>query len=507
LNRIFKIAALAAVLIFNLSEVSLAQFSLNAENMALGGGGTSYLTGYETLFINPANLHIHEEAYSLQISAMQSSVYSEYLLPETDFSTRSDQLYSVFLPYKSADPSLSMTEADRNTILGRNFPGNRSVAAFQSMTDHHWVGLKWKGEKRSYGAAFRTRIFSKFELGRGYFSDEPVERGNRLITDRSFRHQFQSMHEISFGYAESFDFLNGLSPQLSDFIIGIAPKIVIAGASVDAAYENIYNYDSETDQTDRSYQYNQQATGVFSENQPYFFQDQPIDFVEGSFSDLLKPSGLGLGLDVGITYLITFGGDLSVVQRETTPTEKSLRLSFSITDIGAIYQFEQPEEITTEKVEDTVDELPSVSDRQFTGAPFEHLFFLDAQEDSPFNLSPEFSDDSYYSMLPTSVQAGALFQINRMKVMGDVRFPVVSHQFASKAPIVNLGTELKPLSFLPVRLGTRIAPHLPGYYSIGIGFEHRYFEIHTALTVKSSQIGPTNEVVGGSLGTIKINLP
>jgi hypothetical protein len=38
-----------------------AQLSHTAENMGLGGGGTAYLTGYEALFVNPANLYIQEK--------------------------------------------------------------------------------------------------------------------------------------------------------------------------------------------------------------------------------------------------------------------------------------------------------------------------------------------------------------------------------------------------------------------------------------------------------------
>jgi hypothetical protein len=70
-----------------------------------------------------------------------------------------------------------------------------------------------------------------------------------------------------------------------------------------------------------------------------------------------------------------------------------------------------------------------------------------------------------------------------------------------------LGSELKLLPFLPLRLGTRIAPHLPGYYTLGIGFESKYFELNTALKVKSSRIGPTNEIVGASMAGIKIYIP
>lgn len=475
--------------------------------MGLGGGGTAYLTGYEALFVNPANLYIQEKTYSLQISAMQSGVYSEYLLPETDFNRRSGQFRSAFLPYKTVDPELELNEASRNTLLDRNYPGNRRVSAFQSFADLHWFGLKWIGEDRSYALALRSRMYSKYELGRGLFSGTPVARNDKLILDRSFRHQYQSLHEVSFGYAESFDFLNGLSPRLTEFIVGIAPKIVWSGSYLNSEYDNTYQYQDGDRSWSRKAQYSQNSSGSFAGNRDMFNQRGDLAFVDSSFPKVMTPSGIGFGFDVGVTYLITFGSDFSLLQREEIPTEKSLRLSVSITDLGALHQYKNTEEITTEEITEEAFQLPTVSDYRFTGAPNEHLFFLDRMEDSPYSMNPDITGDSFLTMLPTSIQAGVLFQINRAKLMGDVSLPVVGNKFASKAPIVYLGAELKPLPFLPVRAGTRIAPHLPGYYSIGFGIESRYFEFNAALKVKSSQIGPSNEIVGASVAGIKIFLP
>jgi len=507
LLKFLSIATLGVVLSLCISVSAFAQISLSAENMALGGGGTAYLTGYEALFVNPANLRIQEKKYSLQISLLQSGVYNEYLLPETDFSARTQQFRSAFLPYKSLNSDYELIEADRSSILRRNYPGSRRVAPFQSMADLHWFGVKWKGDRKSYALSLRTRVFSKYELGKGYFSSTAVENGDNLYLDRSFRHQYQTLHELSFGYAESFDFLNGLSPQLSEFIVGIAPKIVIAGSHIDAQYDNVYHYHDGDENWVRSARYQQYSTGSFTENRPFVTQNGTVSFIDGSLSDLSKPAGIGFGLDVGITYMITFGGDLSFLQRETATTQKSLRLSFSITDLGAIYQFDQPYKMSTQRVEEELTELPGVSDFRFSGAPNEHWFFLNNQDDTPFELDSDQSEDTFYTMMPTSVQAGALFQINRIKLMGDVRLPVINHEFASKAPVVYLGTELKLLPFLPLRLGTRIAPHLPGYYTLGFRVESKYFELKTALKVKSSQIGPTNEIVGASMAGIKVYIP
>lgn len=502
-----RTATLGVVLSLCMSVSAFAQISLSAENMALGGGGTAYLTGYEALFVNPANLHIQEKNYSLQISLLQGGVYNEYLLPETDFSVRSQHFRSAFLPYKSLNSDYELIEADRSSILRRNYPGSRRVAPFQSMADLHWFGVKWQGDRKSYALSLRSRVFSKYELGKGYFSSTAVKDGDNLYFDRSFRHQYQTMHELSFGYAETFDFLSGLSPQLSEFIVGIAPKIVVAGSRIDARYDNVYEYHDGDENWIRSAQYQQGSTGSFTDNQSLFNQNDTFSFLDGSFSELSKPAGVGFGLDVGITYMITFGGDLSLLQREKATTRKSLRLSFSITDLGAIYQFDKPYKMDSQEIEEELTELPGVSDIRFSGAPNEHWFFLNDQDDTPFELNSDRSEDTFYSMMPTSIQAGALFQINRIKLMSDVRLPVINHEFASKAPVVYLGTELKLLPFLPLRFGTRIAPHLPGYYTLGIGFESKYFELNTALKVKSSQIGPTNEIVGASMAGIKIYIP
>lgn len=505
--KIYRFATLFVILYFSLSTALFAQISLSTESMGLGGGGTAYLTGYEALFVNPANLYIQEKSYSLQISAMQSGIYSEYLLPETDFNRRTGQFRSAFLPYKTIDPSLELNEASRNSLLDRNYPGSRRVASFQSFADIQWLGIKWAGKEKSYALALRSRVYSRYELGRGLFSGDPVEKNGQLILDRSFRHQYRSLHELSFGYAESFDFLNGLSPRLTELIVGMAPKIVISGSYLNSEYENVYQYRDGDPAWTHKGQYRQQSSGTFTGNENYFDQSGELYYVDGSFPGLMNPSGIGIGIDVGVTYLVTFGNDLSLLQRDENSTEKSLRLSLSITDLGAIYQFEQPEKITTEKFSEETTQLPPVSNYRFTGAPNEHLFFLDHMEDSPFRLDPGFSNNSYSTMLPASIQAGALFQLNRIKLMGDVSLPVVDNEFATKAPVVYLGAEVKPLSFLPIRGGTRIAPHLPGYYSIGFGLQTRYFELNAALKVKSSRIGPTNEIVGASMAGIKIFLP
>jgi hypothetical protein len=475
--------------------------------MALGGGGSATITGYEALYVNPANLFIREKNYRLQLSLLQSGGTVDALSRVHSPTDRLRLFESHLLPYKTLDEGQRLDHDLRNEIIDRNFPGRRRAVAQQSYSDIHWFGLKWYGEDRAYALGLRSRHYSNFELGRGYFSNSTIESNGEQLLDRSFRHQYQTLHELSFGFAESFTFLNGLTSGLNQFIVGIAPKVVLAGSYLNSEYRNTYSYREENNTWLRDHQFTEHTSGTFSDQSRIHYNNNRIDFVGGSFNELMNPSGIGFGLDVGITYLITFGSDLSVILRDNVPTEKSLRISFSITDLGAVHHFRDAEKSQYEARMDEITRLPSLSNYSFTGAPGEHLFFLNHLEDSPLDEPAENQSRSIQALLPAAMHAGALFQINRVKLMGDFSMPIAGNQFASKAPVFYVGAELRPLSFLPLRAGTRLAPHLPGYYSFGFGIDTRYFEINTAVQLRSSRIGPTEELMGVSLTGIKLYFP
>lgn len=471
--------------------------------MALGGGGASYLTGFETLFLNPANLYIQEKNYKLQISLLKGGAYFDSSLPIRDNNNRFSRFRTSLFPYVNANPNRLINDADRERIKDRNFPGERQqVSTFQTKTDLYWFGLKWNRRDRSYAIALRTRTSSFYELGRGYFSDEPTVRGDRLEVNRSFRHQYQSLHELSAGYAESFTFLNGQNPRLSEFIIGIAPKIVLAGSYLDTKFNNRYSIGETEGLWQRNSGFSQLSSGYFSGGIDGPFQPRPGT----TLNDLFRPAGFGAGLDIGITYLITFGSDLSVLRREDMPTEKSLRFSFSINDLGAVYYSKDPRQDSAPDIEEQTPDTGELTDLYFQGAPGEHLFFLDQFEESPFQDINRSITNGFETLLPTTLNLGALFQIDRLKLMGDISYGVAKTEFAANFPIAYVGLEIRPLPFVPIRAGTRLSPRLPGYYSFGGGIETTYFDITAALQLRGSRIGPTTEILGASLVGFKFYL-
>ncbi len=482
-----------------------AQISFSAESMALGGGGTAYLTGYESLFVNPANLYISEKNYSYQLSLLQGAYYYDSLLPVDNNFDRFRDFYNRSSFFNAGDTRTVLDEASREQIIERSFGNHRSSSVFTNRADIYWIGMKWVRPKRSYAFSLRSRFASQYELGRGYYSGTPLERNNSFHFEQSFHYRYEALHELSFGFAESFTYLNGLIPGLSEFIVGVAPKVVVPGSYMNADFTNSYNFVSDGAFWQRNLQYTQQTTGILSDHAAQFFSSQPSDLPSGnkSFRDLMQPTGIGVGLDIGITYLITFGEDLSVLRRQDDPTDQSLRISFSITDLGAVYYYNKPFEYQTEPKTISTNTTGSLLQTEFGGAPNEHYNLVEEYGDLLAFSTDSFSEDNFNTLLPTTINAGGLFQYRRMKMMGDLSYSVSESAFTPKGLTTYLGLEIRPIRKIPLRAGTRLGSSLSGLYSLGAGFETERFDLNAAIQVKSRNSNPTSEILAASLLGIK----
>jgi hypothetical protein len=92
-------------------------------------------------------------------------------------------------------------------------------------------------------------------------------------------------------------------------------------------------------------------------------------------------------------------------------------------------------------------------------------------------------------------------------MMGDFRLGLTDNAFHSRKLTTYIGTEIRPLPFLPLRAGTRLATDLPGYYSFGAGLETTYFDLNAAVQFRSTASGPTLEPVAASAVAVKFYIP
>ena len=478
--------------------------------MGLGGGGTSYITDYEALFTNPANLQLREKNYSLQITLAESGAYYDTPLRIRDGRERMELFSETLQTPRPGAYTFSGNE--RQLLLNRYYNNSRNFRQLQSGSVVNWLGIKWFGDEKSYAFAVRTRQSSRYSIGRGYYDLDPVEAGDFELINRSLTHRYQTLHEVSYGYSESFTFLSGLLPRISKFIVGLAPKIVVAGPGYSTQFTNNYTRSQSTDPWSRNVSYDFKSSGIFTNYAERLAAGaRPFDDLGPitGLTELMTPTGIGAAIDIGVTYLFTFGDDLSLIRRGEEPTEKSLRLSFSITDLGILHTFENPLR-TESKIESSENPSPGpLSDRYYAGALLQDFTFMGAGDDRahPIENIQSINRNPYQTLLPTALQTGVLFQINRIKMMGDFRLGLTDNAFHSTKLTTYIGTELRLLSFLPLRAGTRLATDLPGYYSFGAGLETTYFDINAAVQFRSTSKGPTLEPVAASAVAVKFYIP
>lgn len=549
-----------------------AQVVMSPQSMGIGGGGVSYVTGVESLFLNPANLQIRDKNYRLQLVAGQTTLADYPFLAPADPVTRASDLQDLLLKAVDVQVLNRITPEDRVSILNRNYGSERSTALTYRNADLIWFGFKWFGRRNSFAIAARSRMSSKAELGRGFFDTTPVltELGAgtpvgsgtasgssemALAVDRSLHQTFQVLHEVSMGYSQSLSFLNDLSPGLSEWIVGIAPKVVFAGPYSEMRFTDQIqpSLQSAEDPWLQQRSFEQHSAGeITSLLSSYGASDgdsgdgdsgdgdlgsgESLALIDRFYQNrgLTEITGYGAGLDIGVTYVITFQRDLSVVLRKSQSTNRSLRLSLSMTDLGAVRYHRNPQTVRFDFADTDLASLPALSDLTYTAGLQEDLLFLSefgvhpyqtaiasvnsnqsdgadgsdggtASESSSETLPASVSTKPVWTLLPTSFQAGAMLQLNRFAIVADVQLGLQETAFTSEQPILFVGAELYVLPFLPIRAGLRAADRLRGYYSLGAGLDFRFLELNAAIQVRSNKNGPTTEPIGAGVAGLRIH--
>ena len=464
---------------------AIAQPTLTPKNLALGGGGAAYLTGPAATFYNPANLLLSDRSKRIQANFGVTSVYFE---PVITFQDYQDQLNNFRNQFEAFNTFTPITDATfRTDLVDRLYPtSTRRSSEHISLFEINWFGISWKNQRSSFSIAARTRGANRFEVGRNWYDSTPIETNTGTVYDQSINQRFQVFHELSFGYAESFDLLNGLSPNLDKFSIGIAPKFIVSGAHLNSNRRS--RFVTENGVTSHQTQFNYNSTGAFSDaTQEYLITSNAAPSIQNAFtSDWINTiTGFGAGIDVGITYLVTFGNDLSTLEGSTESTKKSLRLSFSITDIGLIRYIENPLALTIDADTTQATQFDPVSNVVFEGTPGSFLTFLDTNGQGTTFGNGVREDASFSNLLPMALHGGVLLQLNRLHLMGDLNLGLTNNAFNTQQLTSHFGIELRPLHFLPLRAGTRLALRRPTLFSFGTAIEAKRFELSVAVQLSN----------------------
>lgn len=475
--------------------------------MALGGGGSTYLTDYNANFYNPANLVITDRKRDTHVGLMVSGIYFNGLQNFNNLDQQRTNIEQYFNAYDPAGYQIDVSE--KSEILSDNFIKDRLISHHQSRVDVTLIGLKWQRNDRAYSFAIRNRIASSFDIGRGWYSGELAQVNNTSILDRTLNHRYQSLYEISLGYAEDFEFFSAMTPRLDQFSIGIAPKFILSGAYQDARYTNSYLQNESGTQHIR--EINIEASGNYGKSYKEYLEGRNVDqtLVSTMTNEILNPIGFGGGLDIGITYLVTLGDDLSTLEGVESQTKKSIRFSASITDIGFIMYGYNGFSLSSDRDTVSVNSVPANNvNKAFVGAPGQFLGFADEfglYFDTQYLSNAERADEPVTVLLPTAFNAGVMLELNRLKLMGDLSVGLRNSAFNSTALVASVGVELRPLPFLPLRAGTQLATERPAFFSFGTALETKLLDISVATQFVARNFDQNPKLSGVTVAALQFH--
>lgn len=487
------------------------------QNTALGGGGAAYITGYEANFINPANLMIPDRTTGFTMGAGQLGALFIPVTSSENAVTQVDSYLNYMDAHTPGDRQITLD--DRNAILGQNYNGNRTIAEHQHRFDGILGGLHWRREDYSVSLTARTRAATRIEVGRGWYDPEFSEADGAGHPTRNMRliQQSQVFHELSVGYAQTFDFVTGLLPRLGKLYIGIAPKFIVAGSYVNMRYDAQYRLNEEMNRTRlvSAFSYNSsanysEATAQYMENgnvQRSIGSNFPAQFLPNA-QEYTRPSGYGGGVDFGLVYVLSLGDDLTLAQPGAGQAlTKSLRLGFSITDLGVVTYTEQPMSVTIPR--DTLTaEAASPSQTRFDGTPGQFISFFDNQASQlnplhniiPDSDATKTEDRSFTTVLPTSFNAGMLLQIDHLKLAADLTLGLNDTAFNNTRLIGHFGIEVNPIEPIPLRFGMQIASGYPTLWSAGTGIQMKHWELTLGTQLTANSNTSLFELNGAAIG-------
>lgn len=485
------------ILILTLTGILACHAPVAAQNIPLTADGPHYQN-----LTNPSNLYVRDRIYKIRISLMQGGYLSSTPQSAGSAGTHISRLFDPKYWRNDGLESELLTPADRSELLSDHI-GRHNSARFLNQAELRWLDIRWHGSDRSYAVSLKTRYASRFEIGRGLFSVDPDNNGDFSNINRSFHQNTQVLHELSFTTAESLTYLSGMLPNLSQFVVGISPKVILAGGYNALEIEERFLTDGLRGTRASALSYNQKAAGYMTQFGSGGLSGQPVPGF--TRSNLLNPAGYGFGLDAGMSYMITLGDDLSLLNRGFEATRKAVRIHLSLTDIGAVYYSGETLNADLESAATFLTEEPATVERTFYGAPAEYIHFLKPLKHHDLDFTQAEQNESMTVFLPAAAHAGIDFRYDWFSIDGTAHYYFQDQAFSTSGLAVNSGIEIRPAPLLSLHAGAGYSPHQTHHYTGGLRLHTSWFDINTSALLLGTR-GSNNLMFSGATGGVSFYL-
>jgi hypothetical protein len=464
---------------------------LTPKNLALGGGGVSYIEGYHANFINPANLMLGEGEPRVTLGILGGLSF-----------TAGGPLANIHLYNKYFTKGLTVSGDLSNKVLGKWFgsdPSQMKYAAVQG--DFVPFGLSYRGNNLAIGLAIRSRTMTDAGITKGaarlaidglsnnFFGDGlPVNISSETLT----------FYEASLGVSVKILDIRDLGfAKNVKVYAGAAPKLLLGANTYKANFNSHLTFKGspgDIQEIDHNFNYQFETTGSVSEQLKAYYTDRENgtetdigDYVDPEPEDFYGIKASGFGLDIGATMEM----DLHIpVLHSIFQKREHLQVGVSLTDIGKM------------TFDDQVGVFSAAGNLAWRGFHFnkkeiDEKYDGDRQDYIDHVVQDSILTGIYNSFtpqqvsqvsrhLPTMLQYGARLFLNRWSISVAMENSLNQAGVYSPRNSFSAGLEYNLLGFLPLRAGIRTGANTGTIYSAGLGLEFRHLELSAAVASTGS---------------------
>ncbi len=470
-RKIFSVLSAAALLYVVPADVSVAQLYFDPVSTAMGNS-TLISTGYRAINTNPANLLIESGPGKWQVGIGEFGGLHNHAGVSFEGSRRS-YIDESYRPFHLNMPTL--TPDERGQLLGQWFSQRRERFDKVSSASVLLFGLSHIGDDAAFGIAARARTYSTMSVGKGWYDLGGSSPDTSMVINRNLRQQAGAWLEVSLGMARDLDFFTGMTAENHRLILGLAPKLVIAGPHLDLTYSAEYS-PAGNGSIEGGHSYDIRSSGFFNGPIKDYFVSRSSDFniqIPENTSLLSETTGYGFGTDFSLTYDILLNADSGY-----TGEGNRLRVSVAMTDLGFIVY---GGDVYTRRIDTdslTIDQaMPTLYEP--TGRLGDWFYLIEQQDGdrSSFDNQAEVSNSSIAYGLPAAVHGGLSLRYGRLLTIVQASSGLNLQAGNTRRVRLSAGTEYRGLPWLPLRAGFLTDGLGGAEVTFGAGIDARYYEL------------------------------
>jgi hypothetical protein len=455
--------------------IAHAQVDFHPRIHAMGGVSAAVSDGIGAAFTNPANLMIrnHDQGFQFAGGWLSYQTTSGF-----DASSDPAAYLDQSAPFRAYQAGWSAPETDGRLTHARF---DALVAGFGLTQPGFGLSLSW-----------RIRGENTYGSGAGWYGTDPG-----LPADHHLRQNLRVMHEVGLGVAWEYELVSGWLTDLSKLFVGIQPKVMVPGMLLEQTLVSEYRADGTF-----TGGYSLVAAGAAA---AAAIGDLAVPIRE---SDLFRPTGIGGGIDMGITYIIGLGNEQSLGTRRRQRTRNSIRISAAVSDLGLLrYSVQATTRQNARQTRSGPFQPPASLAVPFHGAPGQIEAILPSApvEKALVDDASIQTGQPIYQSLPTLARVGGAVQWNRLLVAGDLNVPLFVHPYYGEERSVRVGTEISILRTIPLRAGAILQENRKTEYTAGMGLDFRNLALAVSARFRTTQNGSLGiQPVGAALTSLQI---